>query len=339
AGTILDESAGTQRDLSAGTSSGKKATSQDYILMLICKDASYFDTPLKDVEDGTHNEDDDKDKSEDDNSPKKVNTVGQHVNTASLEVNIGRFELNIVDPSLNTTSSPDPHSPTDMLKLGARDTLEETHVEFFSDRDAPEVDLGNIPNSYGVPTTSHTRIYKDHPIKNVIGEVKSSVQTRRMRNPTSEKGFLSALYEEKTHVWILVDMPYEKKSIGTKWVFRNKKDEKGIMIRNKARLVAQGHRQEEGIDYEEVFVLVARIEEIRLFLAYASFMDMKSASTLADLEKPLVKDGDANDVDVHLYRSMIGSLMYLTASRPDIMFVVCACARFQVTPKTSHLLA
>ncbi|GKA03657.1 hypothetical protein Tco_0676438, partial [Tanacetum coccineum] len=58
-----------------------------------------------------------------------------------------------------------------------------------------------------------------------------------------------------------------------------------------------------------------------------------------DLEKPLVKNGDADNVDVHLYRSMIGSLMYLTASRPDIMFAVCACARFQVTPKTSHLLA
>ncbi|GJW46775.1 putative ribonuclease H-like domain-containing protein [Tanacetum coccineum] len=293
-------------------------------------------------------------------------------------------------------------------------------------------------------------------------------------------------------------MPSGKRAIGTKWVFRNKKDERGIVIRNKARLVAQGHRQEEGIDYEEVFAPVARIEAIRLFLAYASFMgflvyqmdvksaflygtieeevyvtqppgfkdpdhpdkvykvvkalyglhqaprawyetlanyllgngfkrgkidqtlfikkqkgdillvqvyvddiifgstnkelctgfeklmkdkfqmssmgeltfflglqvqqkedgifisqdkyvaeilkkfnyfDVKSASTLVDLEKPLVKDGDADDVDVHLYRSMIGSLMYLTRSRPDIMFVVCACARFQVTPNTSHLLA
>ncbi|GJV02196.1 putative ribonuclease H-like domain-containing protein [Tanacetum coccineum] len=57
------------------------------------------------------------------------------------------------------------------------------------------------------------------------------------------------------------------------------------------------------------------------------------------IEKPLVQDGDAADVDEHLYRSMIGSLMYLTASRPDIMFAVCACARFQVSPKTSHLLA
>ncbi|GKA54756.1 hypothetical protein Tco_0753705 [Tanacetum coccineum] len=70
-----------------------------------------------------------------------------------------------------------------------------------------------------------------------------------------------------------------------------------------------------------------------------NYTDVKSASTLVDLEKPLVKDEDADDIDVHLYRSMIGSLMYLTASRPDIMFAVCACARFQVIPKTSHLLA
>ncbi|GJZ74318.1 hypothetical protein Tco_0638464, partial [Tanacetum coccineum] len=66
---------------------------------------------------------------------------------------------------------------------------------------------------------------------------------------------------------------------------------------------------------------------------------VKSASTPVDLEKPLVKDGDADGVDVHLYRSMIGSLMYLTVSRSDIMFAICACARFQVTPKTLHLLA
>ncbi|GKE62038.1 uncharacterized mitochondrial protein-like protein, partial [Tanacetum coccineum] len=171
-------------------------------------------------------------------------------------------------------------------------------------------------------------------------------------------------------VWILVDFPSRKRAIRTKWVFRNKKDESGIMIRNKARLVAQGHRQEEGIDYEEVFAPVARIEAIRLKKVYDTqttrsgqgtlwftsstksmdkyvaeilkkfnYFDVKSASTLIDLEKPLVKDGDADNVDVHLYRSMIGSLMYLTRSRPDIMFVVCACAIFQVTPNTSHLLA
>ncbi|GKA98297.1 putative ribonuclease H-like domain-containing protein [Tanacetum coccineum] len=69
------------------------------------------------------------------------------------------------------------------------------------------------------------------------------------------------------------------------------------------------------------------------------FANVKIASTPIETQKPLVKDEEASDVDVHLYRSMIGSLMYLTASRPDIMFAVCACSRFQVTPKSSHLSA
>nr|GEY30241.1 putative ribonuclease H-like domain-containing protein [Tanacetum cinerariifolium] len=259
-------------------------------------------------------------------------------------------------------------------------------------------------------------------------------------------------------VWVLVNLPHGKRAIRTKWVYRNKKDKRGIVIRNKARLVAQGHTQEEGIDHEEVFALVARIEAIRLFLAYASFMGFmvyqmdvksaflyetikeevyvcqppgfkdpdhldkvhkvvnalyglhqaprawyetldnyflengfqrgkidqtlfikkqkgdilllmndkfqmssmgeltfflglqvnqkkdrifisqdknvskvlrkfgltegKSASTPVDTKKPLLKDPDGEDVDVHTYRSMIGLLMYLTSSRPDIMLAV-----------------
>nr|GEV79831.1 ribonuclease H-like domain-containing protein [Tanacetum cinerariifolium] len=101
-GTISYESTGIQGDLNIGTSLGKEATSQDYIVMPIWKDASYFDTPSMDVEDGTHNEDDDKYKSEDDYSPKEVNDVGKHVNTSSLDVNISRFKLNTVDISLNS---------------------------------------------------------------------------------------------------------------------------------------------------------------------------------------------------------------------------------------------
>ncbi|GKC52163.1 hypothetical protein Tco_1074908 [Tanacetum coccineum] len=66
---------------------------------------------------------------------------------------------------------------------------------------------------------------------------------------------------------------------------------------------------------------------------------MKTSSTPMETSKPLMKGENAEDVDVHLYRSMIGSLMYLTSSRPDIMFAICACARFQVTPKVSHLHA
>ncbi|GJW21122.1 retrovirus-related pol polyprotein from transposon TNT 1-94 [Tanacetum coccineum] len=162
-------------------------------------------------------------------------------------------------------------------------------------------------------------------------------------------------------------------------------------------MIAQGYTQEEGIDYDKVFAPVARIETIRLFLAYASFKDFvvyqmdvksaflygkikkevyvcqppgfenpnfpdrvykvkkalfgqhqaprawftefKNASTLMETQKPLLKDEDGEEVDVHIYRSMIGSLIYLTSSRPDIMFAVCACARYQVNPKVSHLYA
>nr|GFB62718.1 copia protein [Tanacetum cinerariifolium] len=88
--------------------------------------------------------------------------------------------------------------------------------------------------------------------------------------------------------------------IGTKWVLKNKKDERGIMIRNKASLVAQRYTQEEGIDYEEVFAPVARIEAIRLFLAYASFMgfivyhmDVKSACLYSTIDEELCREFEA----------------------------------------------
>ncbi|GJS49589.1 putative ribonuclease H-like domain-containing protein [Tanacetum coccineum] len=93
------------------------------------------------------------------------------------------------------------------------------------------------------------------------------------------------------------------------------------------------------VQQKEDGIFISQDKYVAEILKKFNYTDVKSASTPVDLEKPLVKDGDVDDVDVHLYRSMIGSLMYLTASRPDIMFAVCACARFQVTPKTSHLLA
>nr|GEX00817.1 hypothetical protein [Tanacetum cinerariifolium] len=122
------------------------------------------------------------------------------------------------------------------------------------------------------------------------------------------------------------------------------KDERGIVIRNKSRLVAQGHTQEEGIDYEEVKqkkdeIFISQNKYVAEILKKFGLSEGKSASTPIDAEKPLLKDSDGEDVDVHTYRSMIGSLMYLTSSRPDIMFVVCACARFQVTLKILHLNA
>ncbi|GJS33320.1 putative ribonuclease H-like domain-containing protein [Tanacetum coccineum] len=203
AGTNSNESAGTQGNLNAGTFT---ATSQDCIVMPIWKDASYFDSPSKKVgnddpksaidnpkqdKEGPNNENNDKDESEEDINPKEDNTADQQVNTASLELNTGSLALNTVDSSVNATT------PEDML--GASHSFEATHVEFFNDEYEPKVDLGNIPNSYPVPTTPNTRIHKDHPIENMIGQVKSSVQTRRMTHNTNEQGFISAVYEGKTH--------------------------------------------------------------------------------------------------------------------------------------------
>jgi hypothetical protein len=73
---------------------------------------------------------------------------------------------------------------------------------------------------------------------------------------------------ERNHVWELVDPPPWCKPIGTKWVWKNKEVEKGELVRNKSRLVAQGYSQKEGIDYEETFALVARLEAISILLAF-----------------------------------------------------------------------
>ncbi|GKE39587.1 retrovirus-related pol polyprotein from transposon TNT 1-94, partial [Tanacetum coccineum] len=102
-------------------------------------------------------------------------------------------------------------------------------------------------------------------------------------HPESTDNFELAKFE-RNKVWTLVPLPNGKTIIGTKWIYRNKMDEYGIVIKNKARLVAQGYKQEEGINYDETFAPVARLEAIRIFLAYAAYMgftvyqmDVKSA--------------------------------------------------------------
>ncbi|GJR82828.1 putative ribonuclease H-like domain-containing protein [Tanacetum coccineum] len=348
----------------------------------------------------------------------------------------------------------------DKAGLGYDSQMNESEVvhSVFNSRES-DVDNSPVNDRFKIVNTS----------KQSSPRVATSISTARPVNIAAPKPKVSAeadLNNLETTMNRLVDLPKGKHAIGTKWVYRNKKDKRGIVVRNKARLVAQGYTQEEGIDYDEVFSPVARIEAIRLFLAYALFMGfivyeidvnnaflygtieeevawyetlstyllengfrrgiidktlfikkdkgdillvqvyvddiifgstkkslcvefeslmhkkfqmssmgeltfflglqvmqrddgifisqdkyvadilkkfdfvtMKTASTPIETHKALLKDEEAEDVDVHLYRSMIGSLMYLTASRPDIMFAVCACARFQVTPKVSHLHA
>nr|GEU37792.1 hypothetical protein [Tanacetum cinerariifolium] len=322
---------------------------------------------------------------------------------------------------IDTSQLPDDPNMTELEDINYSDDEEDV---------GSEADFTNLETTITVSPIPTTRVHNDHPMTQIIGNLSSATQTRSMTRVAKDQGGLSHINNDDFHacmfacfllqkepkrvhqafkdpswieaiqeellqfkmqkVWVLVDLPHGKGLKVPNRVSRNKKDERGIVVRNKARLVAQGHTQEEGIDYEEVFAPVARIDAIRFFLAYASFMgfmvyqmdvksallhgtikeeiyiddiifgstnkdlykafkklikdkfrmsliDGKSASTPIDIEKPILKDPDGEDIDVHTYRSMISLLMYLTSSRPDIMFAVCACARFQVTPKSSHL--
>ncbi|GJW91307.1 retrovirus-related pol polyprotein from transposon TNT 1-94 [Tanacetum coccineum] len=162
-----------------------------------------------------------------------------------------------------------------------------------------EADLNNLETTMSFSPIPTTRIHKDHPKEQIIIDINSATQTRRMIKMSEEHAmviqalidlsWIEAMQEELLQfklqkVWTLVDLPKCKRAIRTKWVYRNKKDERGIVVRNKARLVTQGYTQEEGTDYDEDFAPIARIKAIKLFLAYASFMgfivyqiDVKSA--------------------------------------------------------------
>ncbi|KAJ9539222.1 LOW QUALITY PROTEIN: hypothetical protein OSB04_031955 [Centaurea solstitialis] len=373
-----------------------------------------------------------------------------------------------------------------------------------------------------IPQPPALRWTRDHPIDQVLGDPSTGVKTRQQsgnhclyvsflseHEPTkvdealADPSWVSAMQEElaefeRNLVWTLVHKPSRKTIIGLKWVFRNKLDEHGIVIRNMARLVAQGYKQEEGIDYDETFAPVARLEAIRLILAYAAYinfevyqMDVKSAflngklveevyvaqppgftdpkhpnhvyklnkalyglkqaprawyetlstfliaegftrgkidstlfvksykdnvflaqiyvdditfrstkaklckkfeslmksqykmsmmgeltyflglqvkqsekeifisqgkyvgdmlkkldlTTCSEMKTPMApplkldKDSNGKSVNVSTYRGMIGSLLYLTASHPDIMYATCLCAQYQADPKESHLKA
>ncbi|GKB75611.1 putative ribonuclease H-like domain-containing protein [Tanacetum coccineum] len=241
------------------------------------------------------------------NSTNNVNTVSSTVNTDDIEVNV-------------VSSNTSVELPNDPNMSELEDIMYSNDYEDVS----VEADMNNL-NTFMI-----------HPVEQIIRDLNSAPQTRRMTKNLKEHGLFSSVQQRTNdkdlqnclfacllsqeepkkvihalkdpswieamqeellqfklqEVWTLVELPNGKRTIGTKWVFRNKKDERGIVIKNKARLVAQGYTQEEGIDYDEVFAPVARIEAIRLFLAYASFkdfvvyqMDVKSAFLYGKIEE------------------------------------------------------
>nr|ABB46643.2 retrotransposon protein, putative, Ty1-copia subclass [Oryza sativa Japonica Group] len=150
-----------------------------------------------------------------------------------------------------------------------------------------------------MPPRIHTVLSKHHPIDQFLGDISKGVQTRsRVASICEHYSFVSclepkhvdealcdpdwmnAMHEElnnfaRNKVWTLVERPRDHNVIGTKWVFRNKQDEIGLVVRNKPRLVAQGFTQDEGLDFGETFAPVARLEAIRILLAFASCFDIK----------------------------------------------------------------
>nr|GEZ61931.1 hypothetical protein [Tanacetum cinerariifolium] len=153
------------------------------------------------------------------------------------------------------------------------------------DTNGVEADLSNIESIIPASPTLTFRIHKDHPKSQIIEPKKIS---DALKDPSWVEAMQEGLLQFKIqNVWILVDCPKWVRPIGTKWVLKNKKDERGIMIKNKARLVAQGHTQEERIDYEEVFAPLSRIEAIRLFLAYASFIGFTFPGRVYKAEKEM----------------------------------------------------
>ncbi|GJU61178.1 retrovirus-related pol polyprotein from transposon TNT 1-94 [Tanacetum coccineum] len=317
---------------------------------------------------------------------------------------------------------------------------------------------------------SAQRWTKDHPLEQVIRNPSQSVRTRRqletdgemcmfaltvsrtepknIKEAMADSAWIESMQEElhqfdRLDVWELVDRPLCKNVINLKWLWKNKRDEENTVIRNKSRLVAKGYAQKEGIDFEESFAPVARLEAVRLFIAYVAHksftvyqMDVKTTFLYGPLKEEvyvnqpdgfvdpyhpdkvyrlkkalyglkqaprawydelsnfLVSKGflkgelkfflgiqihqsprgifinqakyaqeilkkhgmtscdnigtpmatkhlDANLsgtlVDQTKYRSMVGALLYLTASRPDIVHATCYCARYQAKPTEKHL--
>nr|GEX15594.1 hypothetical protein [Tanacetum cinerariifolium] len=356
----------------------------------------------KKVDEDPRKENDCKDQEKEDNvnSTNNVNTAG-NVNTVSLTFSAaGTNKVNVVggkisielpfdtkmstleDDSIFDFSSDDEDdgAVADMNNLDT--TIQVSHIpttRIHKDHPLDQVIvdlqsatktrkmLKNLEEHGFVSTIKQRTTHKD--LQNCLFACfLSKDEPKKVIHALKSLSWIEAMHEELLQfklqeVWTLVDLPNRKSVIGSKWVFKNKKDQRGIMIRNKARLVTQGYTQEEGIDYDEVFAHVARIKAIRLFLAYTLFndfvvyqMDVKSVFLYGKIEEevyvcqpPGFEDLDFLDrvykVEKALYGihqapkawSMILSLMYLTSSRPDIMFRVCECTRYQVNPKVLHL--
>ncbi|GJW66255.1 retrovirus-related pol polyprotein from transposon TNT 1-94 [Tanacetum coccineum] len=199
-----------------------------------------------------------------------------------------------VEESLNVTFDETPPPPK-TSPLEDDELVEEEAIEVSKTKP-----IGNDLEDISLENNQIVNIKesKTHPLENVIGNLNqrtlrsqaqdksnffcfiSTIEPKNINEALKDENWVMAMQEElnqfKTNdVWELVPNPMDMTIIGTKWVYRNKLDENGVVTRNKARLVAQGYNQQEGIDYDETYAPVARLESIRILLAYACALDFK----------------------------------------------------------------
>nr|GEW94982.1 hypothetical protein [Tanacetum cinerariifolium] len=298
----------------------------------------------------------------------------------------------LFDELLTPPPSVDPPAPeviTPIAKVIAPEPAESTSLPSSKivDQDAPSpiAHMGNDPlfcmpipkvasDQSSSTDSNHTVMHpdhqisqhnskwtKDHPLENIISQLAQPVSTRLQLHEQALFCYYDAFLtfvEPKTYKDALTQ------SCWIKWIYKVKLDELGGILKNKAHLVARGYRQEVGIDFEESFALVARLEAIRIFLMYVAHknmvvyqMDVKTAFlngnlreeskyALESLKKygfkscdpvdtPMVdksklgEDKEGKAIDPSHYRGMIGTLLYLTARRPDLHFAICMCARLK----------
>nr|GEW04278.1 hypothetical protein [Tanacetum cinerariifolium] len=332
-----------------------------------------------------------------------------------------------------TVTSPENMNQVEMVEEYAQVENDEfinilcTPVQDRGETSSRHVDSSNMHAFYQHHPSEH-RWTKDHPLEQVIRNPSQSVRTRRqlesdgemcmfaltvsrtepknIKKAMADSAWIESIQEElhqfdRLDVWELVDRLLCKNVINMKWLWKNKRDEENTVIRNKSRLMAKGYAQKEGVDFEESFAPVARLEAVRLFIAFdahksftvyqidvkitflygplkeevyvnqpdgfvdpyhpdkvyhlkkalyglkqaprawydelSNFLVSKGFSKVAT--KHLDTDLSGTPVDQTKYHSMVGALMYLTASRPDIMHATCYCARYQAKPTEKHLTA
>nr|GEV94103.1 uncharacterized mitochondrial protein AtMg00810-like [Tanacetum cinerariifolium] len=231
-------------------------------------------------------------------------------------------------------------------------------ITYSDDEDdvGAEADFNNLETSILASPIPTSRIHKHHHVTQIIGDLSLTTQTRsiskvvkyqggtpegtsssqRSKGKIDETLFIKRQKEDILLVQIYVDdiISGETNKDLCKSFEKLMKDKFQMSSIGELTLFLglQVKQKKDGI-------FISQDKYVAEILRKFGLTEGKSASTPIDSEKPLLKDPNGEDVDVHTYRLMIGSLMYLTSSRPDIMFAVCACARFQVTPKASHLHA